>query len=199
MLGIIDILRRKRLKKDMRHDERKIYPVYKNLRSIIFFYYLETPEDIGILDRCCEIFKNHRLNYTGFAYAKKKKIMMSARQSIKYDITIFGNRTVTLLGIPKQWFTAQFADKKYDLLINFNDKPDFTAKYLAATIDTSFTVAMREERDIRYDMIISGPEGAMLGKGEFADQVCHYLKSISSAPYSPLHETKREKGGEDEG
>ena len=64
---------------------------------------------------------------------------------------------------------------------------------------TMKTVAMREERDIRYDMIISGPEGAMLGKGEFADQVCHYLKSISSAPYSPLHETKREKGGEDEG
>ena len=128
MLGIIDILRRKRLKKDMRHDERKIYPVYKNLRSIIFFYYLETPEDIGILDRCCEIFKNHRLNYTGFAYAKKKKIMMSARQSIKYDITIFGNRAVTLLGIPKQWFTAQFADKKYDLLINFNDKPDYIRK-----------------------------------------------------------------------
>lgn len=198
MLGISNIFGRKRLRRDARQNERRIYPVYDNLKSIIFLFTIEREEDIELLYRCCLLFAEQGLDFSALVHVKKRKLEESARRNAEYDITLYGRKALTLSGIPKQRFKADLAKKSHDLLINFNEGEDFAAKYLSATLESNFTVAMREERDIKYDLVVSAPGGGLLDKFEFAEKLCFYLKNLAPATDPVPEKRKPEKGGEDE-
>lgn len=198
MAGILNIFGRKRLRRDARRNERRIYPIYNNLKSIIFLFTIDREEDIESFDRCCLLFAEQRLNFSALVHVKKGKLEESLRRNAKYNITLYGRKALTPLGTPKQRFKADLAKKSCDLLINFNEREDFAAKYLSATLECSFTVAMREERDIKYDLVISAPEGALLDKYEFAEKLCYYLKNLLPATDSVPKKRMAEKGGGNE-
>ena len=168
MSCIIDIFRKRRLRKDGKKDAERIFPAYNAIGSLIFLYNITSREDIDTLNECCRIFLEQKLKYDGFVYVRNGKLLSAAQNEIKY-------------GIRKPRITAQIPDNGYDVLLNFNADSSFAAKYLAATIKSGFRIAMREEKEVKYDMIISGSDGALLGKSEFADRVCYYLESINSA------------------
>lgn len=181
MSCIIDIFRKRRLRKDGKKDAERIFPAYNAIGSLIFLYNITSREDIDTLNECCRIFLEQKLKYDGFVYVRNGKLLSAAQNEIKYGIRLFGRRQVSLIGTPKPRITAQIPDNGYDVLLNFNADSSFAAKYLVATIKSGFRIAMREEKEVKYDMIISGSDGALLGKSEFADRVCYYLESINSA------------------
>lgn len=180
MSGIIDIFRKRRLRKDGKEDPERIFPAYNAIGSLVFLYNITSREDIDTLNECCRIFREHKLAYDGFAYIRKGKLLSVARNEIKDGIRLFGRRQVSLIGTPGPRITAQIPENGYDVLLNFNADSSFATKYLAATTKCGFRIAMREEKEIKYDMIISGSGGALLDKSEFADRVCYYLESINS-------------------
>ncbi|MEN8816735.1 MAG: hypothetical protein ABF274_07705 [Nonlabens sp.] len=165
---IFDVLKQRWLRKEFRNlenssrDHQQCWP-----KSLVIIFDADRWIDLTIFEEWCQKLNIpfNCLTLVAFTRDVKKKAIEG--------VTLFDNHSIRWAGGLKDPKLSAILGKKYDLQINYLDKPSKVIKYVMMKMDSNLKVGYASHEEITYDLAVNVP----LTKQElFISEIAKYLK-----------------------